>query len=220
MKAVGRGLFLDLDGTVIVTKSGKTFAENKDDWKFNRNIIERIGEYVDKGYFIMIVSNQGGIESGLVLLNDFRYKIRQIKNEIIANTGCPFSRIADRFCLSNSKDDFYRKPNPGMGYDLAMSYILDLSQSLMVGDASGKVRSKAIVYKDETSKTGWSSEGGYPLSEKDAMNVVPGKSHLGTLEVRDFSDSDLRFAKSCGMEYLDVDDFLNPPGEKQLKLGL
>jgi bifunctional polynucleotide phosphatase/kinase len=137
LRTINKALFLDLDGTIIVTKSGEIFAKDKDDWKFNENIISRIEKYVDDGYYVMIVSNQGGIETGVVKLNDFRIKIRKIVNEIIINTGCPMSRIGYRFSMSNNPEDYYRKPNPGMAYDLAMAYILNLSECVMVGDASG-----------------------------------------------------------------------------------
>lgn len=209
MRPVNKALFLDLDGTVIVTKSGKTFPKDKDDWKFKEGILPKIDAYVERGYYVMIVSNQGGIEAGHVMLNDFRHKIRQIVGQIIVETGCPFSRLGYRFTMSNNPDDFYRKPNPGMGYDLAMSHILDLSQSLMVGDASGKVRRREVVYRDGTSLTSWSYKDGQYLSEEDSTRVVPnGIGLIGTLDFHDHADSDLKFAKACGMTYLDVDDFI------------
>lgn len=207
MRPVGKGLFLDLDGTVIVTKSGKTFPKNKDDWQINGSIMQKIEKYVDEGYFIMIVSNQGGIELGHVLLNDFRHKLRQVTNEIIKGTGCPFSKIGSRFTMSNSPDDLYRKPNPGMGYDLALAYLLDLSQSLMVGDASGKVRRRENVFNDESSPSGWSYTDGQHVSEEDTLRI-DSRGLIGYLEFKDHADSDLKFAQACGMKYTDIEDFL------------
>lgn len=205
MKAIGKALFLDLDGTVIVTRSGSTFPKSKDDWQFKEGIMDKIDTYVERGCYIMIVSNQGGIEAGHVLLNDFRQKIRQVTNEIIVQTGCPFSRLGYRFSMSNNPDDYYRKPNPGMGYDLAMAYILDLSQCLMVGDASGKVKRTEQVYEDKTSSSGWSYRNGQNVSQAHAADIIMSR---GIIEFRDHADSDLKFAKACGMTYLDVDDFL------------
>jgi DNA 3'-phosphatase len=198
---------LDLDGTVIVTKSGEIFAKDKDDWKFNENIISRIEKYVDDGYYVMIVSNQGGIETGVVKLNDFRIKIRKVVNEIIINTGCPMSRIGYRFSMSNSPEDYYRKPNPGMAYDLAMAYILNLSECLMVGDASGMIRKQVDVYKDISSPTGWSHKSGEHLTDKEQKSITFFGTSTGTLTIRDFSDSDFRFAMNTGMFYSDISDF-------------
>lgn len=207
MRPVNRGLFLDLDGTVIITKSGKTFPVDKDDWQFNPGILERIEKYVDLGWTILIVTNQGGIEAGHVIMNDFRQKIRKIIGEIITSTGCPFSRIAYRFSMSNNPDDFYRKPNPGMGYDLAMSHILNLSESIMVGDASGKLRRKETVYHDESSPSGWSYKDGQFVAQVDVIRIAQYLTS-GILEFYDHADSDLKFAKACGMTYIDIQDFL------------
>lgn len=208
MRRIGRALFLDLDGTLIVTKSGSTFPKDKYDWQFNGDILKRIEKYVDDDWYIMIVSNQGGIESGKVRLNDFREKLAKIRNEVIMATGCAFSRIGHRFCITNSKDDFYRKPAPGMGYDLAIAYDLDLSTCQMVGDASGKVRRTESTYRDDQSLSGWSYKDGQNISEEDVERITPIGLVTGTLDFKDFADSDLKFAKSCGMGYIDIDDFL------------
>lgn len=210
MRAIGRALFLDLDGTLIKTRSGDTFAKSKDDWQFNSNILEQISKYVQNDWHIAIVTNQGGIESGKVRLNDFREKIRHIVDRVLVETGCPFSRLTYRFCIGNDKNDFFRKPNPGMGYDIAWSMILDLSQSLMVGDASGKIRKTETIYKDETSPSGWSYADGQSVSEEAVKQSVDFGSVVPTrhIEYRDFADSDKLFAYSCGMPYKDIDDFL------------
>lgn len=210
MRTINKALFMDLDGTIIVTKSGRTFAKDKDDWQFNGDIVKKIEEYVDKGYYLMIVSNQGGIEMGHVSLNDFRMKIRKIVNEVIVATGIPFSRVGYRFSITNNPEDYYRKPNPGMAYDLALAYILNLNECMMVGDASGIVRSSTNVFFDESSPTKWSHGSGVHLLEKEAKHVyrMNEADKFGRLIVRDFSDSDYKFAKNAGMSYIDVDKFL------------
>lgn len=211
MKPINKALFLNLDGTLIVTKSGKTFPENKDDWQFNRNILKRIETYVDDEYMVMVVSNQGGIESGQVRLNDFRMKLKQVMNGIIVETGLPLSSAGSRFTVSNNRYDFFRKPNPGMAYDLALSYILNLAECVMVGNSSGKVRKRTLVYKDSTSPTGWANSHGLPLNEKEVECVIQDREsmdHIGILLTKDFSNSDFKFAMNAGMGYVDVEDFL------------
>lgn len=212
MRPPNKALFLDLDGTIIVTASGHTFPTAKDDWKFKEGILHKIEQYVEAGYYIMIVSNQGGIEAGHILLNDFRQKMRQVVDRIIVSTGCPFSRLAYRFSMSNNIDDFFRKPNPGMGYDLALSHILNLSQCLMVGDASGKVKRVSPVFKDASSPSSWSYKEGQHVSSPDAKLItVDPIGVTGTIYFHDHSDSDLKFALSCGMSYIDVEEFIALP---------
>lgn len=132
-----KAVFLDLDGTLIRPASGAKFPIDKDDWELIPGITDILANYVDQGYYLLIVTNQGGIEAGHVKMNDFRYKIKRVINDIVVNTACPINRISYRFCVSNNRRDFFRKPNPGMAYDLASAYLLSLGECIMVGDASG-----------------------------------------------------------------------------------
>lgn len=130
-------LLCDLDGTLIETKSGKTFPENEDDWKFKEHIKEAIQEYNPK--YIFIISNQGGIEKGFVNEGKFIKKIQAISDEM--ETWGDYT-IAWTYCTSNDPDNEFRKPNIGMvdslrhGY--AQGYDFDNRRALMIGDASGR----------------------------------------------------------------------------------
>ena len=49
----------DIDGTIITTKSGNTFAKNIDDWKFLYDSIpSMLASYHQQGYKIVFFSNQ------------------------------------------------------------------------------------------------------------------------------------------------------------------
>ena len=66
----------DLDSTLITTKSGKTFSENSDDWKFEFNSVPRIlGLLSETGYNIIIITNQGGIKGSEERMKSFQQKI-------------------------------------------------------------------------------------------------------------------------------------------------
>jgi DNA 3'-phosphatase len=132
---MNKALFLDVDGTIIQTKSGNKFAKNKDDWKFNKNILEKIKYYFhDLGFDkIIMISNQAGIARGFPKLGDVEYKFINIRDEI--NEKCNLDgNILFYFCPK--KDSFDRKPNCGMGYKAAMDSEICLKNSVMVGDAS------------------------------------------------------------------------------------
>lgn len=132
-----RVLFCDLDGTLIVTKSGKTFPEDENDWKFKPGICYAIRQYNPK--YIFIISNQGGIEKGFVDEKKFIAKMKVIVSEI-RTWG---NYIVDyNYCKSNDPTHPYRKPNDGMIHDFKHNYAdgYDFSNkdALMIGDASGK----------------------------------------------------------------------------------
>ena len=128
-----RYLFADLDGTLIDTKSGKLFPKDKNDWVLKNDVIKAIKKYDPE--YLFIASNQGGIEKGFVKLDDFIQKITSICKEI--HSEIPGLVIAYRYCSSNDKNNYNRKPNPGMIEDLMDVYDCRKSQCLMIGDASG-----------------------------------------------------------------------------------
>ena len=53
-------IFSDLDGTLINTISGETFPKGIWDMKFRYEVLDKIKEV--KPEYLLIVSNQGGIE--------------------------------------------------------------------------------------------------------------------------------------------------------------
>lgn len=157
-------LFADLDGTLITTASGKTFAEDCTDFRIRKDVLDKIIG-IKNIEAVIIVSNQGGIPEH-VAESDFSVKIYSIKHFI---QGYCHKTTAFEYCTS--KDSLSkRKPKTGMLEDALKhrpfdSYRFEKSEMLMIGDASGK----------------------------------PGQ----------FSDSDKKCSENFGIDYLDVEDFLN-----------
>lgn len=158
-------IFSDLDGTIIKTISGETFPKGVWDMQIRFEVLDKIKEI--KPEYLLIVSNQGGIESGFVDDHDFRIKSEYITRAIREYCNC---KCYAMYCDTNDKSDPYRKPNVGMLNHLTERRVGDdfdyiKSVSLMIGDASGK-------------------EG-------------------------QFSDSDKKTAENFGIDYMDVEDFIN-----------
>ena len=158
-------IFCDLDGTLIDTISGETFPKGIWDMRIKFDVLDAIKKLQPD--YILIVSNQGGIESGFVNAYDFQSKSEYIGRAIREYCGC---ECYCEYCETNNKQDYYRKPNIGMLNLLIETYVGDdfdyiKSKSLMIGDASGK-------------------EG-------------------------QFSDTDKKTAENFGIDYLDVDDFVD-----------
>ena len=158
-------IFADLDGTLINTISGETFPKGIWDMKIRFDVLDAIKALHPQ--YILIVSNQGGIESGFVDADNFRAKSEYIARAIREYCDC---ECYGMYCTTNDKTDLYRKPNVGMLEYLLESYVGDdfdciKQKSLMIGDASGK-------------------EG-------------------------QFSDSDKKTAENFGIDYMDVEDFVN-----------
>ena len=131
-------IFCDLDGTLIETISGDTFPKGIWDMKLRFDVLDSIKKLNPE--YVLIVSNQGGIESGFVDTHDFNSKCEYITRAIREYCGCECYAM---YCDSNNKSDPYRKPNTKMLETLLEDYVGDdfdfiKQKSLMIGDASGK----------------------------------------------------------------------------------
>ena len=158
-------IFCDLDGTLIETISGETFPKGIWDMRIKLDVLDAIKKLNPE--YILIVSNQGGIENGFVDAQKFSIKLFYIVELINEYCGCECYAM---YCDTNNKLDPYRKPNTKMLEILLEDYVGDdveyiKQKSLMIGDASGK-------------------EG-------------------------QFSDSDKKTAENFGIDYMDVNDFVN-----------
>lgn len=94
----------DMDGTLIVTKSGKAFATNEQDWKlFHPSVKVKLQKLYAQGHPLLIVSNQNGVEAKKTTVQELQRKI----DAIIAELGVEMDVIC-----AFSKDGF-RKPRVG-----------------------------------------------------------------------------------------------------------
>ena len=158
-------IFADLDGTLIDTISGETFPKGIWDMQIRFEVLDKIKEIKPK--YLLIVSNQGGIESGFVDAINFRAKSEYITRAICEYCGC---ECYGMYCETNDKSDLYRKPNTGMLHSLLEKYI---------GDDFDHIKQKSLMIGDSSGKDG------------------------------QFSDSDKKTAENFGIDYMDVEDFIN-----------
>ena len=139
-------LFADLDGTLIQTASGKTFAEDCTDFRIRKDVLDKIKTMQGLEY-LAIVTNQGGVPQ-YISQHDVEVKIKCIVEFIRSYYAqTPFYpdedglKISAEYCASMEKVHPCRKPNTGM-LENFLKYAgcekADKSVMLMIGDASGK----------------------------------------------------------------------------------
>jgi len=131
-------IFSDLDDTLIETYTGETFPKGVWDVKIKFDVWEKIKLLNPKYFFIC--TNQGGIGQ-FVNKDNYENKLNYIISCLEEYLNCKVDGI---YCPSKSKDDPNRKPNIGMAkhcleaYNLKKGEDFELSDCLMIGDASGK----------------------------------------------------------------------------------
>ena len=131
-------LFCDLDGTLIETISGDIFPKGIWDMKLRFDVLDAIKKLNPE--YVLIVSNQGGIEKRFVDAQKFSKKLFYIIEAIGDYCDCECYAM---YCDINNKSDPYRKPNTKMLEALLEDYVgydFDFikQKSLMIGDTSGK----------------------------------------------------------------------------------
>lgn len=127
-------LFCDLDNTLISTQSGKTFPIHTKDWKFIDETVEAIDFFIKKGYKIVIVTNQGGINLGFLTEKRFINKIEEICIRLEKLLKLRKNSISYKYCKSIDEDNYNRKPNAGMAIDYILDNEASLKNSIMFGD--------------------------------------------------------------------------------------
>ena len=114
-------LGLDFDHTIVKPKNNKTFPSNKNDWEWlTPNVPETIMNYYNKGYAIVIFTNQ---------FRDF--KKEQVKI-VLDSIGCPYKAYL-------AYDKKIKKPSSFL-FEQYIRHNFDFDKSFYVGDAMGRIQ--------------------------------------------------------------------------------
>lgn len=126
----GKGLLLDVDGTLRKTKSGEIFPRSAEDVELLPGRREVLQRWLDEGYRLFFVSNQSGIAGGTLSAADAEAAFART----IELLGLPVTEVA--YCPHPAfpAGCFCRKPLPGMGIALIQKHQLAREGLVMVGD--------------------------------------------------------------------------------------
>jgi D-glycero-D-manno-heptose 1,7-bisphosphate phosphatase len=126
---LNKAVFIGLEGVLINSKSGSEYPIGVDDWDFVPGVKQALKRYVNEGYLICIVSNQGGIGSGKANQEEIDARQRRVDAELEQYLGVG---VSSAYCPY--LEGYYRKPNPGMAYHFAIELHLSLRDSVMIGN--------------------------------------------------------------------------------------
>ncbi len=124
-----RAIFLDRDGTLIHDVG---YLNNPQQVRLFPGVGEALNELSQSGFLIVLVSNQSGIDGGLLTRKQAE-DVHQRLVSILAGRGVHLDAVY--YCLhAPEKLCNCRKPSPGMLSQASQELRIDLTSSFMVGD--------------------------------------------------------------------------------------
>lgn len=130
-----RAVFLDRDGVLSIPlfRDGRSYAPQRlDDFKLYPDAADAVAGLKAQGFLIIVATNQPDVGAGLV------------HGDVIAAMHTKLMhlvRIDDiETCFeTRAQATIRRKPGPGMLFDAAAKWSIDLERSYMVGDRSSDI---------------------------------------------------------------------------------
>jgi len=124
-------IFLDRDGVIIENRSN--YVRSWEDVDIFPAAVAILSRIASSPYQIVLVTNQSAVGRGFISLEEANH-INQRLVEKLAEAGC---RIDGVFMCPHAPEDncSCRKPQPGLFLEAAQSLQIDLSKSIMIGDA-------------------------------------------------------------------------------------
>ena len=136
-----KALLLDQDGVI---NEDYGYVHSISNFVFRPGVFDLAARARDKGFVIIVITNQAGIGRGYYAEKDFiNLNIWMVKQfemqgiEIVQTYWCPHDPIHG--VGSYKKDCQFRKPCPGMILKAADDHGLNLAKSILIGDKSSDI---------------------------------------------------------------------------------
>lgn len=134
--------FLDRDGVINIDHG---YVNNKQHFTFVEGALEGMKLLSEKGYSLVLITNQSGIGRGKYTIFDFA-KLTFWLEGLLFKNGSPFSAVY--FCPHHPQKAFApflqecdcRKPQPGMILSAIKDLNIDVENSLFIGDKESDMR--------------------------------------------------------------------------------
>ena len=127
-----RAFFFDRDGVVNRDPYPEPYILSWDQWIWNAGIFEFLREIKLAGYLTVLVTSQKGVGKGLMSEADLEEIHARMQGEL-REQGFPFDAIYAYTGLPTS--ELRPKPDPQMVLKSVQDLGIDLSQSVLIGDA-------------------------------------------------------------------------------------
>jgi D-glycero-D-manno-heptose 1,7-bisphosphate phosphatase len=132
---VNKAVFLDRDGVINIEKN---YVCKIEDFEFQQGVFEAAKYFQNKGFLVIVVTNQSGIGRGYYREDEFQNVTAYMLSEFEKH-GVKITKV---YHCPHSPDDGCncRKPNPGMFISAKNEFNIDMGSSWMIGDKEGDIK--------------------------------------------------------------------------------
>ena len=137
-----RAVFLDRDGVINVDNG---YVSQRDDFEFIDGVIDACKVLKEKGYLLVVITNQSGIARGYFSEEQF-HTLTEWMDWSLADRGVDLDGIyycphhAEKGLGEYKIDCDCRKPKPGMLINAIADLDIDASQSILIGDKASDIQ--------------------------------------------------------------------------------
>lgn len=134
-------VFLDRDGVI---NHNHGYVHKREDFDFIDGIFDLVRHACMQSYKIIVITNQAGIARGYYTEAQF-HQLTYWMCQQFSQAGAPITKVyfspyhPTDGLGSYLKDDFSRKPHPGMILQAQIDLSIDLARSLLIGDKASDI---------------------------------------------------------------------------------
>jgi D-glycero-D-manno-heptose 1,7-bisphosphate phosphatase len=148
---MNKAVFFDRDG-VVNNEESNYYIHRVDDFELNKGIVDAMKVLQEKGFLLIVITNQGGISKGFYTASDVEAVHQKMISELNSN-GIQITEIY--YCPHHSENEncLCRKPDSLLLEKAIARYDIDTRQSFFIGDretdrkAGEKAGIKTILVK-------------------------------------------------------------------------
>ena len=130
---MNKALFLTFDDTLVTTLSGRKHSLHGEDWKFINQAVYAVRDGIKEGYIVCLIINQSAIANNFISEKTFIRKLELVLQTLERDLKLKKNSIKYSYCIEEGS--YHYLPNPGMVFELALEYELDIANSVLLGNS-------------------------------------------------------------------------------------
>lgn len=140
---MNKAIFLDRDG-VINSDEGHYYVYKKEDFVLTPDLGVSLKALQDRGYLLIVITNQGGISKGEYTVNDVE-QLNSYLKELLKPCGVNITEIYACPHHSSIGKCLCRKPQPLMIQKAIARFNIDASKSYFIGDRESDMQTASAA---------------------------------------------------------------------------